>query len=165
VQAVVERDDTMFAKADRILESFPWWRHVARRLVSESAIENGWGHPAEWLRESLSFFEEGGHDRTVQACRALLRRAGAPVPRKGRGESRVPERLGRRGVTSREMDVLRLVGQGIGNRQIGERLFLSPRTVETHVASLMRKLDVSTRADLAAMILTEASAGVTRKGS
>jgi DNA-binding NarL/FixJ family response regulator len=42
-------------------------------------------------------------------------------------------------VTEREADVLRLVAQGLGNREIAERMFLSPRTVEKHVASLLSK--------------------------
>jgi DNA-binding CsgD family transcriptional regulator/tetratricopeptide (TPR) repeat protein len=162
--AIGAKDAGRFHQADGVLAAFPWWRHIARRVAAESAIEARWGEPALWLRESLAFFEGAGHDRTVQACRSLLRRSGAPVPRKGRGDSRVPEALRRLGVTSREMDVLRLIAEGLGNRQIGERLFLSPRTVETHVASLMRRLDVSTRADLGAMIVTDTTAATNRTG-
>jgi DNA-binding CsgD family transcriptional regulator len=139
-----------WAKCDARLEPFPWWRHVARRIVAETAVREGWGDPATWVRESLSFFEAAGHERIANACKALLRRAGAPVPRKGRGDSTVPAELAARGVTSREMDVLRLVGDGLGNRAIAKRLFVSPRTVETHVASLMRKLGASDRAALVA---------------
>ena len=51
-------------------------------------------------------------------------------------------------MTSREVDVLDLVIQGLSNAQIAERLFLSRRTVETHVASLLAKLGASARADL-----------------
>ena len=43
-----------------------------------------------------------------------------------------------------------LVAQGCANREIGERLFLSPRTVETHVQHLMDKLGVGSRAEIAA---------------
>ena len=43
-----------------------------------------------------------------------------------------------------------LVAQGCANRKIGERLFLSPRTVETHVQHLMDKLGVGSRAEIAA---------------
>jgi DNA-binding NarL/FixJ family response regulator len=119
-------------------------------LSAEAALDAGWGDPAAWLPETLAFFEVAGHDRNVQACRALLRRSGAPVPRKGRGDASVPATLRARGVTSREMDVLRLLAEGLGNRAIAGRLFLSHRTVETHVASLMRKLEASSRGELAA---------------
>jgi DNA-binding NarL/FixJ family response regulator len=53
------------------------------------------------------------------------------------------------GVTSREMDVLSLIARGLTNAQIAERLFLSPRTVETHVAHMLAKTGASDRADLA----------------
>jgi DNA-binding CsgD family transcriptional regulator len=46
------------------------------------------------------------------------------------------------------MDVLRLVADGLTNREIGARLFLSPRTVETHLASLRRRTGAGSRAEL-----------------
>ena len=57
--------------------------------------------------------------------------------------------------------MLRLVAADLSNREIGARLFLSPRTVETHVASLQRKTGTGTRADLVAL----ASAVLAREGS
>jgi DNA-binding NarL/FixJ family response regulator len=50
--------------------------------------------------------------------------------------------------TSREQDVLELLSDGLSNSQIGDRLFLSPRTVEKYVSSLFRKTDTSNRAEL-----------------
>jgi DNA-binding CsgD family transcriptional regulator len=134
-----------FERADAMLERFPWWRHVVRRLVGTTS-----SGAAPMIRESLGFFEDAGQDRLAAACKAVLRRIGAPVPRRGRGDSKVPADLRRRGVTSREMDVLRLLSRGLSNVEIASRLFLSRRTVETHVASMMRKLEARTRAELAA---------------
>jgi DNA-binding NarL/FixJ family response regulator len=51
-------------------------------------------------------------------------------------------------VTEREADVLGLLAQGLSNREIAERMFLSPRTVEKHVASLLAKTGLR-RAQLA----------------
>jgi len=48
----------------------------------------------------------------------------------------------------RETEVLELVGSRLSNRQIGERLYISVRTVESHVASLIRKLEVADRREL-----------------
>ncbi len=48
-------------------------------------------------------------------------------------------------LTSRETEILRLVSQGLTVRQVANRLAISPRTVETHVAKLYRKLGVKTR--------------------
>jgi len=53
------------------------------------------------------------------------------------------------GLTEREAEVLRLVAQGLTNPQIGERLFISPRTVNAHLTTIYRKLEVSTRAGAA----------------
>jgi DNA-binding NarL/FixJ family response regulator len=61
----------------------------------------------------------------------------------------VPPDLRAIGVTSREADVLALVAEGLTNQQIGARLYLSPRTVEKHVASLLAKTGGRRRAQLA----------------
>jgi ATP/maltotriose-dependent transcriptional regulator MalT len=49
------------------------------------------------------------------------------------------------GLTSREVEVLRLVATGMTNTQVGQRLFLSPRTVQRHLNSVFHKLGVSSR--------------------
>jgi DNA-binding NarL/FixJ family response regulator len=51
-------------------------------------------------------------------------------------------------LTAREREVLTLVGQGLSNREIAERLVLSPLTAKTHVARLFMKLDARDRAQL-----------------
>jgi DNA-binding CsgD family transcriptional regulator len=134
---------------DTSLERTPWFRHVGRRLVAEAMIEDRWGDPVPWLREASAFFDGHGNHVLAGACRDLLRRAGAPVPRRGRGDSEVPPTLRGLGVTSREVDVLRLVVEGLPNREIAARLYLSPRTVEKHVERLVAKTGVAGRAELA----------------
>ena len=52
-------------------------------------------------------------------------------------------------LTERETDVLRLVAKGLTSRQIAQRLVLSPRTVENHVQSTLRKLQLHNRVELA----------------
>lgn len=51
-------------------------------------------------------------------------------------------------LTNREKDVLKLISNGLSNAQIGDHLFLSPRTVEKYVSSLFRKTETSNRAEL-----------------
>lgn len=51
-------------------------------------------------------------------------------------------------LTEREQEVLKRLAQGLSNAQIGDWLHLSPRTVEKHVSSLLRKTDTSNRAEL-----------------
>lgn len=49
------------------------------------------------------------------------------------------------GLTAREVEVLRLVAQGLTNDKVAERLFISPRTVSTHLSSIYGKIGVSSR--------------------
>jgi DNA-binding NarL/FixJ family response regulator len=53
-------------------------------------------------------------------------------------------------VTGREHDVLRLVAEGLSNADVSARLFLSSRTVETHVARLLAKSGTANRGELRA---------------
>ncbi|OLF07292.1 response regulator transcription factor [Actinophytocola xanthii] len=59
------------------------------------------------------------------------------------------------GVTRREHEVLRLVGQRLRNREIAERLHLSERTVETHVSSLLAKTGLPNRIELGKFVTEE----------
>ena len=52
-------------------------------------------------------------------------------------------------LTRREIEVVRLVAMGHTSREIARELFLSPRTVESHVANILLKLDCRSRADAA----------------
>lgn len=126
-----------------------WYRQYARRLAAEAALADGWGAPVVWLREAAAFFGARGEQPVAAACRALLRRAGAPVPRAGRDDPAVPAHLRALGVTSREAGVLTLVAEGLTNAELAARLHLSPRTVEKHVASLLAKTGCHRRAQLA----------------
>jgi DNA-binding CsgD family transcriptional regulator len=167
-EAVLEgrdgRRDRAAALADEGKSSLapfaPWWNHLARKLVAPAALQDGWGQPVAWLREANADFEATGHSRLASACRGLLRKAGARVPRSGRGEAQVPGQMRRIGVTSREMDVYLLVAQGFSNTVIAERLFISTKTVETHVASLISKTGQGGRRELVAHA---ARAAVNRK--
>jgi DNA-binding CsgD family transcriptional regulator len=55
----------------------------------------------------------------------------------------------------READVARLVADGLTNKQIGARLFISERTVDSHVRSILNKLGFSSRAQIAAWLVTD----------
>jgi DNA-binding CsgD family transcriptional regulator len=116
-----------------------WYRHYARRICAQAALADGWGEPVTWLREAADYFAGRGDDRVAAACRSLLRGAGVPVPRRRRGGPQVPGRLRALGVTERETEVLALAARGLGNREIAERMFLSPRTIEKHVERLLAK--------------------------
>ncbi|HEY3001985.1 MAG TPA: AAA family ATPase [Kribbellaceae bacterium] len=116
---------------------FPMARHLGLRLVADEAHAHGWGTPVEWLREAENYFHCDDPAPIAGACRALLRQFGAPVRQRRAGSDRIPAGLRRLGVTTRELEVGRLLVERIGNKAIAERLFISPRTVEKHVASLL----------------------------
>jgi DNA-binding CsgD family transcriptional regulator len=52
-------------------------------------------------------------------------------------------------LTPTELDVVRLVGEGLGNKEIGARLFVSPRTVQTHLTHVYAKVGLTSRVQLA----------------
>ncbi len=54
-------------------------------------------------------------------------------------------RLGELGITPREHEILGLIAEGLSNREIGERLFVSENTVKTHSSRLFEKLSVARR--------------------
>lgn len=132
--------------------AFAGWRHLAYRWAATDAIGAGWGDPAAWMTEATDWFTRNGFPGPAAACRRLARDAGAPQRRRGRGDSAVPEDLHRIGVTSREMDVLTLVAQGLTNNQIATRLHLSPRTVKGYVEQLLAKTGTGNRTQLAARL-------------
>jgi DNA-binding NarL/FixJ family response regulator len=55
--------------------------------------------------------------------------------------------------TRREVEVLELIAEGLVNREIGERLYLSEETVKTHVKTLLEKLHARSRAHAVALAL------------
>jgi DNA-binding CsgD family transcriptional regulator len=137
------------AEGDAVMANAAWFRHYGRRLVAEGALNDGWFPPPAWLLEALAYFDACGHERVASACRALLRRAGVAVPRR-RGDQLVPPELRALGITARELEVLRLLAEGLSNQEIAARLFLSPRTVERHVANMSAKTGAERRTQLVA---------------
>src|SRR4051794_19412871 len=93
----------------------------------------------------------------VDAVRQALRGAfplhqdlAAQLRRRPRGAAARPARPSHEHLTPRELDVLRLLTQGLTNRQIAERLYLSVGTVKLHVERILAKLDVTDRTQAAA---------------
>jgi DNA-binding CsgD family transcriptional regulator len=137
----------LLAEGEAALTTVPWWRRLLHTVVLECAVVDGWGDPVPLLRADLAVHEQEGAVVLARTCRDLLRRAGAPS-RRPRAGAAVPPRLRARGITAREAEVLGLVAQGMTNAQIATRLFLSPRTVDTHVANLLAKTGAPTRTRL-----------------
>ncbi|WP_436533321.1 AAA family ATPase [Actinoplanes sp. HUAS TT8] len=149
------------AEAERAMDEFrglsrpyPLARHLGLRLVAPEAVADRWGDPGGWLRTAQTFFHARAPE-VARACRRALRELGAPVPQHRRGTETVPPAVRELGVTVREYEVLLLVGRGLSNAAIAKALYLSPRTVEKHVASLLTKTGRADRKLLARMVAAE----------
>jgi DNA-binding CsgD family transcriptional regulator len=99
------------------------------------------------LRRALEELEALGAQPAATFVRRTLHERGA------RGVRRGPRRSTQEnpsGLTTRELEVLRLLAQGLRNSEIASRLVLSERTVDHHVAAILRKLGVRTRGQASA---------------
>jgi DNA-binding NarL/FixJ family response regulator len=121
----------------------------AGRARLELARAIGSGSPDAAVAEAklaLAAFERLGAARHADAAAALLRELGAG----GRGWAQGHGRL-----TKRETEVVSLLAAGLSNAEIAGRLYISPRTAEHHVASILSKLGLRSRAEAAAYAARE----------
>jgi DNA-binding CsgD family transcriptional regulator/tetratricopeptide (TPR) repeat protein len=147
-----------------VLEDVPEWIAEPFRLQIEGeprAAATAWrarGCPFEAARalaesesvddvgQALEEFERLEAGPSARLARERLRALGAPVPRGPRPATRSnPANL-----TPRELEVLRLVADGMRNADVAERLVVSRRTIDHHVAAVLRKLDARTRGEATA---------------
>jgi DNA-binding CsgD family transcriptional regulator len=105
----------------------------------------GQGRPL--LDRATEVYERLGATRDLARAEAVLRGAGI---RRGRRGSRGRPQFGWPSLTPAERTVASLVAEGLSNPQIGDRLYISHRTVQTHLAHVFAKLDLTSRAQLAA---------------
>jgi DNA-binding CsgD family transcriptional regulator/tetratricopeptide (TPR) repeat protein len=145
-------------EAGALGQPYPMAVHLGLRLVAEEAHGAGWGDPVGWLRRAEEHFHRTGVPAVAHASRGLLRHIGVVVPHRTDAD-RVPRQLRLLGVTRREYEVLQLLVDRPDNRSLAARLFISPRTVEKHVASLMLKTGRPNRAELSAYAAAMRGAG------
>jgi len=146
----------LFASAERAWGSLPspYEETQALEARAKCLLAQGEAGSAPLLRDAVERFEGLGASRDAARARGVLKQwglAAPPVRRRGRpayGNELSP----------REVEVARLAGKGRKNREIAELLFISPRTVEDHVAAAIRKLGVQYRHELAAVSRAHTSA-------
>ncbi|MGI8685510.1 MAG: helix-turn-helix transcriptional regulator [Acidimicrobiales bacterium] len=131
--------------------------HAARVLAAAASLRSRNGYE-RWATQEIAF------DQDVETVRRELgpqrfsddwvKGAGLSLEEavsyasKGRGPRRRPDK-GWASLTRAESNVVALATEGLTNAEIGERLFISPRTVQSHLSSVFAKLGVRSRRDLA----------------
>ena len=131
--------------AGEYAEAADAWREIGCPFEEAIALSET-GSP-DLMRRALEILTDLGAGPAARNVRRLLEQKGvrAPAPRGPRATTKAHPA----GLTARESDVFDLVRGGLTNAQIAERLFLSRRTVDHHVSSILAKLGVSNRADAA----------------
>jgi DNA-binding CsgD family transcriptional regulator len=127
------------------------WREAAKQWTQlgcpyEAALALAHADEEEPLRQALTELQRLEARPAAAIVARKLRELGVRVPR----GVRAPTRANAAALTARELDVLRLLTDGARNATIAERLFLSPRTVEHHVSSILGKLGVRSRGEAVA---------------
>ena len=116
------------------------WKRIGCPFEQARALVDG---DIDAQREAVAIFEKLGAKPMAEWLRNQLRAEGVRgIPRGPRAATRDNPA----GLTAREMEVLVLVAEGCQNSQIAERLSRSPRTVDHHLASILAKLSVDSRA-------------------
>jgi DNA-binding CsgD family transcriptional regulator len=121
----------LYREAEAMLAD--WTMHAAAERVLRSAATAGTGH--EPLTRQIR--------QLAQRARITLTTVAPPQPPDS------PIGLARFGLTERELAVLRLLGQGHTNAEIGRMLFISPKTASVHITNILRKLGASSRVQAA----------------
>lgn len=115
------------------------WERLERPYERAEALAEG-DVPA--MEEALQAFLAFGAAPAADRVRQELRRVGVTRLRRG---PRSSTRAHPAGLTRRESEILALLAANLSNVAIGERLFVSPKTVEHHVSAILAKLEVATR--------------------
>lgn len=104
------------------------------------------------VARGLAILDRLGAPATAARSRMELKGGSGRVGSRGPRASTLDNRFG---LTKREIDVLEALDKGWTNREIGERLFVSAKTVDHHVSAILGKLDARTRGEAAAVARTE----------
>jgi DNA-binding NarL/FixJ family response regulator len=124
---------------------------VSRTLAGRALGEAGQREPAvDQLRRATAELDRIGAIRFRDASQRELRRLGEHIHRRTRPGS--PDETGVASLTEREAQIARLLVDRKTNTEIAGELFLSKKTIETHIRNMFRKLDASSRTEIARAI-------------
>jgi DNA-binding NarL/FixJ family response regulator len=119
------------------------FRARALELLGRSLVDSDRTESIEALKRAAAAFEACGAVWRADRVRETLRGLG------GRGRIAATAGLGPSALSAREREVARLAAHSLSAREIGERLFIGERTVETHLANVYAKLGVRSKVELA----------------
>jgi len=124
---------------------YAWWRHTEAQLDAglHTAVA------AASLRAAAA--AASGHAPLQAQVHALAQRARITLQAPAADRESEPRAPAPYGLTERELLVLRLLGAGRTNAQIGAELYISPKTAGVHVTNILRKLGVTSRVQAAAL--------------
>jgi DNA-binding CsgD family transcriptional regulator len=148
VEGLVMRDADCLAVAVKCFEEGPRPLALASAMEDAGRVLAGRGDREEGvalLGQALELYSHAGASWDAARVRRRLRALG--VRRRLAGMA--PLRNGWSGLTESELHVVRLVAQGLTNRQTAERLFLSQHTVSNHLRHAFAKLGITSRVELA----------------
>jgi DNA-binding CsgD family transcriptional regulator len=149
-QGLVNGDSDVLAGALAAFRGSGWLPHIAvacEETAAALAREGDIAGARPLFEEALAVYEQLAARRDSARTLATMRSCGI---RRGSRAAHRQQLKGWGALTAMETDVVRLTVEGLTNRQIGERLFISRRTVQTHLSHALTKLDVSSRIELAA---------------
>jgi DNA-binding NarL/FixJ family response regulator len=127
--------------------AYAQWRCAEALLLAGGAR----GDAADLLLAVAATADQLGATDLLDKTQSLARRARIPLAH-GPATDGLTERPEQRfGLTDRELEVLALLAEGLTNREIGERLFMSEKTASVHVSRILSKLDVRGRVEAATM--------------
>ena len=121
------------------------WKRIGCPYEAAVALADG---DENAKREALEIFERLGAGPATEKLRHTLRATGATGIRRG---PRPSTKENPSGLTNRQLEVLTLMADGLGNAEIGDRLFISAKTVDHHVSAILSKLEVRTRGEAVAV--------------
>lgn len=138
-----EAETALLAALDADLAAWPFERARLQLTYGTVLRRRRRGQARPWLRAAATTFDALGARPWADRARAELRASGESLRRPDDGIDLL---------TPQELQVARLVAEGLSNREIAARLFLSPRTISTHLYRMYPKVGISSRAELAGVM-------------
>ena len=101
------------------------------------------------MKEAIEIFDKLSASASSQLIKQKMRESGIKSIPKG---PRKTTKANPNGLTQRQVEVLNLLGKGLSNIEIGNKLYISPKTVDHHISAIFSKLNIHSRTEAAALV-------------